>query len=120
MNVVNESTALFWASLGYKHGFENNDSNRTEERINNRKEFVKKHIDYYNSLVLYAIWEILLFSYKNEDSNKIKEFLEDYFQLMLYMINEFIKINDDVIDVFDNGLESLRNNVEQLMRAQVR
>ena len=117
MYVFRVSTSLFWRSLGHKQGFnfKITKDTLTEEMIKNRKEFVNNYTDCYNSLLLYAIWEILLFSYNNEDSSIFKDYIEDYFQPVLYMMNEFIKNNNDVLDVFNNGLVSLRNNVEQLV-----
>ena len=117
MDIYKVSTSLFWRSLGHKQGFNHKITKvtLTEEMIKNRKEFVKNYTDCYNSLLLYAIWEILLFSYNNEDSSIFKDYIEDYFQPVLYMMKEFIKNNNDVLDVFNNGLVSLRNNVEQLV-----
>lgn len=117
MYVFRISTSLFYKSLGDKHAsnFLRKKGNLTEESINKGKELVKNYTDCYNSLLLYALWEILLFSYINEDSSLFKDYIEDYFQPVLYMMNEFIKMNDDVHDVFNNGLVSLRNNLEHLL-----
>jgi len=115
MYVFGVSTSLFWRSFGYKQGFnfEKTKGTLTEEMIKNRKEVVKHLIDNYNSLLLYSLWEILLFSYHNEDYNIFKRYIEDYFQPVLYMMKEVVKSNDDVLDVFNNSLVSLRNNLEQ-------
>ena len=113
MHVVGLSTALLMHSLGYRthERLEFNFKQKTKSKLN---DVVKKDIDHYNSLILYTIWEILLFSQKNGDSGKINEYIEDYFQPMLYIMNEYIKNNDDLLDLFDNSIVPIRNNIDKL------